>query len=550
MTPTAAGSDRGVDRLRLQPRRAWSADGEVAADGHRLDDARRAHARPHLEPPVLRASTTSSALFTGDHIMGWSTTVIGPPDGDMRAYFESLRKVQGRDDRVFWPTHGAPVTDTRPFLEAFLAHRLDREAQVLAAVRGGHTSIKQMVEVLYADVRKELHKPAARSVLAHLVKLSTTAWWPSTTASPACAPSTGPPDVDPAGASVAAGACGQGGPTVVVVVAEPGVVVVGTHRRGGGRRRCGGRRHAPSWWWSSSMWWSSARPWSSSSTWSTSWWRRGGGDQRGREEPDAVARRHRVRVADHVLRVLRDADDQRAVGQPRHQVRVIGVHQRVAAARHHRAQIDRGPRAPRIGRDIDRQLPAPVAVHLGDRHPLAVQEPRLHRVLGPVALDDRHGLGVVERPAVGRPVLGHRAEAAQRHAGQPHRRRRVRADGEAALAHQVLFERVAEQVRVLALAGDRVAVDRRDAAVRGQPERQRAPTSSRRTPPATSARDASPGRRRVPAGSRRSASAPRTRTTGCPAVRRPSARTTASRRPRRCPVRTTAATRPCRGATG
>jgi glyoxylase-like metal-dependent hydrolase (beta-lactamase superfamily II) len=146
------------------------ADGDLAADGTGFT-LRAVHTPGHTSNHLCFSLDDEQALFTGDHIMGWSTTVIGPPDGDMRAYFDSLRKVQGRDDHVFWPTHGSPVTETKPFIEAFLAHRLDREAQVLAAVRDGQTSIAAMVEVLYADVRKELHKPAARSVLAHLVKL-------------------------------------------------------------------------------------------------------------------------------------------------------------------------------------------------------------------------------------------------------------------------------------------------------------------------------------------------------------------------------------------
>jgi glyoxylase-like metal-dependent hydrolase (beta-lactamase superfamily II) len=112
------------------------------------------------------------ALFTGDHVMGWSTTVVSPPDGNMRDYIESLRKVMGRDDTTLWPTHGAPVTSPGPFLEAFLEHRLDREAQVLGAVRSGLTDIDAMVKVMYADVREELHKAAARSVLSHLIKLT------------------------------------------------------------------------------------------------------------------------------------------------------------------------------------------------------------------------------------------------------------------------------------------------------------------------------------------------------------------------------------------
>jgi glyoxylase-like metal-dependent hydrolase (beta-lactamase superfamily II) len=145
-------------------------DGEVAAAGPGYT-LRAVHTPGHTSNHLCFAFEEQAALFTGDHIMGWSTTVIGPPDGDMRAYFDSLRKVLGRDDRTFWPTHGSPVTDTRPFLEAFLAHRLDREAQVLAAVRSGQTDIAEMVKVLYAGVREELHKPAGRSVLAHLIKL-------------------------------------------------------------------------------------------------------------------------------------------------------------------------------------------------------------------------------------------------------------------------------------------------------------------------------------------------------------------------------------------
>ena len=110
-------------------------------------------------------------LFTGDHVMGWSTTVVSPPDGDMAAYLESLRMVAGRRDDVAVPTHGPPIPNPSAFVDGLIEHRLRREAQVLDAVRRGLDMIPAMVEVLYADVRKELHKPARRSVLAHLVKL-------------------------------------------------------------------------------------------------------------------------------------------------------------------------------------------------------------------------------------------------------------------------------------------------------------------------------------------------------------------------------------------
>jgi glyoxylase-like metal-dependent hydrolase (beta-lactamase superfamily II) len=110
-------------------------------------------------------------LFTGDHVMGWSTTVVSPPDGDMAAYIDSLRVVAGRGDNVAIPTHGPPIPDPTGYVEALIAHRLDREAQVLAGVRGDLTTVPALVLDLYADVRQELHKPAARSVLAHLGKL-------------------------------------------------------------------------------------------------------------------------------------------------------------------------------------------------------------------------------------------------------------------------------------------------------------------------------------------------------------------------------------------
>lgn len=146
------------------------ADGEVfaRAPGWTL----QAVATPgHTSNHLCVAWQEQRTLFSGDHIMGWSTTVVSPPDGDMAAYMASVRKVQGRRDDVLWPTHGNPITRPEPFLEAYLAHRLDREAQVLAQVRAGVSSIADMVATLYAEVDVKLHRAASRSVLAHLVKL-------------------------------------------------------------------------------------------------------------------------------------------------------------------------------------------------------------------------------------------------------------------------------------------------------------------------------------------------------------------------------------------
>jgi glyoxylase-like metal-dependent hydrolase (beta-lactamase superfamily II) len=129
------------------------------------------HTPGHTSNHLCFALRQEQALFSGDHVMGWSTTVIAPPDGDMRAYIASLRLLLQRNDRTCWPTHGNPITEPRPFVEAYLAHRLEREAQVLAGVRRGQEEITSIVAELYVDVPEHLHEAAARSVLAHLIKL-------------------------------------------------------------------------------------------------------------------------------------------------------------------------------------------------------------------------------------------------------------------------------------------------------------------------------------------------------------------------------------------
>jgi glyoxylase-like metal-dependent hydrolase (beta-lactamase superfamily II) len=145
-------------------------DGEVATVGPRWT-LRGVHTPGHTSNHLCFALDEEATLFTGDHVMGWSTTVVSPPDGDMRAYLDSLRKVAGRGDRLLRPTHGPEVIDPPTYVGALVEHRLQREEAILGLVRDGVGEIPLIVAVLYADVREELHKPAARSVLAHLVKL-------------------------------------------------------------------------------------------------------------------------------------------------------------------------------------------------------------------------------------------------------------------------------------------------------------------------------------------------------------------------------------------
>lgn len=125
----------------------------------------------HTASHTAFALIEENALFSGDHIMGWSTTVISPPDGDMDDYLASLEKVRDRDFTTLWPTHGPPIREPRPFIDAYRAHRLAREAQVLARLEAGDTRIPDMVAVMYAEVDKRLHPAAAHSVLAHMIRL-------------------------------------------------------------------------------------------------------------------------------------------------------------------------------------------------------------------------------------------------------------------------------------------------------------------------------------------------------------------------------------------
>jgi len=140
----------------------------IRGDGWTIEAmATPGHASNHMAF-VLREE---NALFSGDHVMGWSTTVVAPPDGDMADYMASLDAVIARDFTTLWPTHGAPITDPGPFLIAYRAHRQAREDQLLARLAAGDRTIADMIPILYAVVDKRLWPAASLSVLAHLTKL-------------------------------------------------------------------------------------------------------------------------------------------------------------------------------------------------------------------------------------------------------------------------------------------------------------------------------------------------------------------------------------------
>ena len=130
------------------------------------------HTPGHTSNHICYALKEEKALFSGDHVMGWSTTVIAPPDGDMGDYLASLKKLLTRDDAVYWPTHGGPIRDPQTVVAAYLAHRLERETQILAALRDGINAIPDIVERVYIALDPRLKPAAGLSVLAHLLQLS------------------------------------------------------------------------------------------------------------------------------------------------------------------------------------------------------------------------------------------------------------------------------------------------------------------------------------------------------------------------------------------
>jgi glyoxylase-like metal-dependent hydrolase (beta-lactamase superfamily II) len=130
------------------------------------------HTPGHTSDHLAFFEPGSRALFTGDAVVGRGTSFIDPPDGDLAQYLRSLRRMADLDPRSIYPGHGPMVLRAGDKILEYRAHRAEREAQVVAALADGPRTIAEMVEVIYADRPKEVHPLAARSVLAHLLKLA------------------------------------------------------------------------------------------------------------------------------------------------------------------------------------------------------------------------------------------------------------------------------------------------------------------------------------------------------------------------------------------
>ncbi|HEX4328017.1 MAG TPA: MBL fold metallo-hydrolase [Burkholderiales bacterium] len=159
--------EAGADHEHVPDRQLFEGN-SVAGSGWTLETV---FTPGHTSNHLCFALAEEKSLFTGDHVMGWSTSVISPPDGDMTQYMASLAKLLPRTDRLYYPTHGAPIPAPQAYVQQLIGHRLEREGQILACLAEGPQTIEAMVARLYADVDPRLHRAAARSVLAHLQKL-------------------------------------------------------------------------------------------------------------------------------------------------------------------------------------------------------------------------------------------------------------------------------------------------------------------------------------------------------------------------------------------
>ena len=126
----------------------------------------------HTANHLAFALDGEASLFSGDHVMAWSTTVVAPPDGSMRDYMASLEKLQSRTDAIYWPGHGGPVKSPHRFVRALASHRRQREQAILGRLKAGDRDVATIVAAIYESLSPALKGAAGLSVLAHLIDLA------------------------------------------------------------------------------------------------------------------------------------------------------------------------------------------------------------------------------------------------------------------------------------------------------------------------------------------------------------------------------------------
>ena len=161
-----AGGGEGVDRGFAPDARLADGDRLDLGDGLSLEVVwTPGHFAGHL------SFALGDTLFTGDHVLGWASTLISPPDGDLTAFLASCDRLARRGDRLYLPAHGAALTDPAGRIRWLVAHRRAREAQVMEALAAGPATIPALVEAIYTDIAVEMRPAAGRNVFAQLIDL-------------------------------------------------------------------------------------------------------------------------------------------------------------------------------------------------------------------------------------------------------------------------------------------------------------------------------------------------------------------------------------------
>lgn len=162
------GGGEGIDPGFAPDRRLGDGE-EISGEGWRL---RAVHTPGHLGDHLSFAWAEGEALFSGDTVMGWATTLISPPDGDLGAFLASLRRLRARPEGRYFPGHGKPVDDPHGLIDWQIRHRAEREEQIRAALGGGPRDVSGLVAAVYPGLDPVLRGAAGRNVLAHLIDLS------------------------------------------------------------------------------------------------------------------------------------------------------------------------------------------------------------------------------------------------------------------------------------------------------------------------------------------------------------------------------------------
>lgn len=170
------GSAKGLSGDAVEEGADWDFTPDVVVqDGDKIEGPgwtlEALHTPGHTSNHLCYFLRQENALFSGDHVMGWSTTIVAPPDGDMSSYLKSLRLLLARSDERYFPTHGAPIDQPRNYVRSLLAHRQQREAQVLACLQEGSSDIRVMVEKMYPHLDVSMHGAAAMQVYSTLLYL-------------------------------------------------------------------------------------------------------------------------------------------------------------------------------------------------------------------------------------------------------------------------------------------------------------------------------------------------------------------------------------------